>query len=86
MCNKPFDASRREDHDADKSELLQVLSEKLFKKNYQQATYIFNFGSFCLLQAKPTSVESEGRHQKKTLRELSNAFFRSAVALSFPEL
>ena len=40
ICNKTFDASRREDQDADKSELLQVLSEKLLKKNCQQTTYI----------------------------------------------
>ena len=53
MCNKTFDASRREDHDADKSELLQVLSETLLKKNYQQTTYILSannvhFSHFCL--------------------------------------
>ena len=83
MCNKTFDASRREDHDADKSELLQVLSEKLFKKNYQQASYILVAFVSCRLNHLRLNLRAGIR---KTLRELSNAFFRSAVALSFPEL
>ena len=80
-----FDASRQDEHDAGKSNVVALLSQKLLPKNICRENGYFY--SFCPLEAKPLTWGQIWEHySERSVKGLSNALFCGAVALLVPEL
>ena len=77
--------TRQEERDTIKMHIIPLLSQKLLPKHFYSKNGYSE--SFCSLEAKPLILgEIRGHFIERTLKGLSNALYRGALALMVPEL
>ena len=78
-----FDASQNEKYDSGKMNVVSLLSQKLLEKNLFRKKRLFL--EFLLYGAQTIDLRSNLRAcGERALKDLSNAYFRGAVALLVP--